>query len=60
MAVCAATRFFPELTALEGDHGGSAVIRRHEDALTLFEISPDELRDVDTPMALAALRDTLA
>ena len=53
-------RFFPELTALEGDHGGSAVIRRHEDALTLFEISPDELRDVDTPMALAALRDTLA
>ena len=53
-------RFFPELTALEGDHGGSAVIRRHEDALTLFDISPDELRDVDTPMALAALRDTLA
>ena len=53
-------RFFPELTALEGDRGGSAVIRRHEDALTLFEISPDELRDVDTPMALAALRDTLA
>ena len=53
-------RFFPELMALEGDHGGSTVIRRHEDALTLFEISPDELRDVDTPMALAALRDTLA
>jgi len=53
-------RFFPELTALEGDRGGSAVIRRHEDALALFEISPDELRDVDTPMALAALRDTLA
>ena len=50
----------PQLTALEGDRGGSAVIRRHEDALTLFEISPDELRDVDTPMALAALRDTLA
>ena len=53
-------RFFPELMALEGDHGGSAVIRRHEDALMLFEVSPDELRDVDTPMALAALRDTLA
>ncbi|MFQ9771225.1 MAG: nucleotidyltransferase family protein [Oscillospiraceae bacterium] len=33
-------RFFPELTALEGDRGGSAVIRRHEDALALFEISP--------------------
>ena len=53
-------RFFPELMSLEGDHGGSAVIRRHEDTLTLFEVSPDELRDVDTPMALAALRDTLA
>ena len=52
--------FFPALCALEGDRGGSAVIRCHEDALTLFEISPDELRDVDTPMALAALRDTLA
>ena len=52
--------FFPALCALEGDRGGSAVIHRHEDALTLFEISPDELRDVDTPMALAALRDTLA
>ena len=46
--------------AVGGDRGGSAVIHRHEDALTLFEISPDELRDVDTPMALAALRDTLA
>ena len=53
-------RFFPELTALTGDLGGSAVIRRHEDELLLFDVSPDELRDVDTPMALAALRDTLA
>ena len=53
-------RFFPELPALEGVRGGIAVIPRHEYALTLFEISPDELRDVDTPMALAALRDTLA
>ena len=51
---------YPELMELAGDVGGAAVIRRHEDALTLFEISPDELRDVDTPMALAALRDTLA
>ena len=52
-------RYFPELTALSGDLGGSAVIRRHEDALRLFEVTEDELRDVDTPMALAALRDTL-
>ena len=27
--------------------------------LKLFDVSPDELEDVDTPMALAALRDTL-
>lgn len=53
-------RFFPELKALTGDLGGSAVIRRHEDALSLFEVAPEELRDIDTPMALAALRDTLA
>ena len=31
---------FPELLALEGDHGGSAVIRRHEDRLLLVEASP--------------------
>ena len=47
---------FPALT---GDLGGSAVIRRHADELKLFDVSPDELEDVDTPMALAALRDTL-
>ena len=28
-------RFFPELCALEGDRGGSSVIRRHENALRL-------------------------
>lgn len=48
-------RFFPELMALAGDQGGSAVIRRHTDALTLLEISPEELVDTDTPEALAAL-----
>lgn len=52
-------RFFPELTALTGDLGGSAVIRRHADELKLFEVQANELQDVDTPMALAALRDTL-
>lgn len=31
---------FPELLALKGDHGGSAVIRRHEDRLLLVEASP--------------------
>jgi len=40
--------YFPELNALTGDTGGSAVIREHEDALLLFEF-PDasELKDID-------------
>ena len=53
-------RFFPELMALEGDRGGSAVIRQHEDSLLLFEVPPAELRDVDTPDALRALKEPLA
>mgnify|MGYP002563138935 FL=1 len=50
-------RFFPELLALEGDVGGSAVIKNHLDALLLFESSEAELRDVDTKAALAAIRE---
>lgn len=46
---------FPDLTALEGDHGGSAVIRRHPDLLLLVEAPPQELTDVDTPQALEVL-----
>ena len=48
-------RFFPELRALQGDCGGSAVIRRHEDALLLFEVPAGQLTDVDTRDALTAL-----
>ena len=48
-------RFFPELMALEGDRGGSAVIRRHPEALVLVETAAEELWDVDTPQALEAL-----
>ena len=48
-------RLFPELLALEGDVGGSAVIRKHADELLLFEADRDELRDVDTKDALAGL-----
>lgn len=43
---------FPELLALEGDTGGSAVIRRHEELLLLLETSAEELMDVDTPEQL--------
>jgi len=48
--------FFPELLALQGDHGGSTVIRRHPDRLLLWEVPLRELTDVDTPDTLAALQ----
>ena len=48
-------RFFPELLALEGDVGGSAVIKKHPDDLLLFKAPEEEMRDVDTKEALAAL-----
>ena len=50
-------RFFPELLSLEGDRGGSAVIRRHEEDLLLFEVPEGELEDVDTPQALQTVRE---
>lgn len=31
-------RLFPELLALQGDHGGNQVIRRHEEDLLLWEV----------------------
>lgn len=41
-------RFFSELSALEGDCGGSAVIRRHPEALRLHSVTDArELMDVD-------------
>ncbi len=52
-------RLFPELMALEGDCGGSAVIRRHEADLVLLETDPAELYDVDTAAALELLRERL-
>ena len=50
-------RFFPELLALEGDTGGSAVIRRHPEALALLEAAEEELQDVDTCQALVEGQD---
>ncbi len=47
--------FYPELCALEGDTGGSAVIRRHPERLLLLEVDPKELADVDTPQQLSEL-----
>ena len=51
-------RFFPELTALEGDVGGNVVIRAHPEALLLFEAPAAELWDVDTVEALARVGET--
>ena len=48
-------RFFPELMALEGDRGGSAVIRRHPEALLLLEADARQLADADTPEQLEQL-----
>lgn len=48
-------RFYPELMAIEGDRGGSVVIRQHEDELLLWEVSPSQLIDADTPQALENL-----
>ena len=45
-------RFYPELLALNGDRGGSTVIRNHEADLILLETDALELTDIDTPEAL--------
>lgn len=50
--------FFNELLALEGDRGGSTVIRAHPDRLLTVEIGKAELTDVDTPQAMEELRHT--
>lgn len=47
---------FPELCMLEGDAGGSAVIRRHPERVLLLETDARELFDVDTPAALRRLK----
>ena len=48
-------RYFPELLALREDHGGSSIIRRHEEDLVLLEVPGGELEDVDTPEGLEEL-----
>ena len=53
-------RLFPELLALQGDHGGNQVIRRHEEDLLFWEVPAPELTDVDTPQVLAQLRRDMA
>lgn len=47
--------YFPELLELTEDHGGSSIIRRHEEDLLLFEAPERELADADTRQALRAI-----
>lgn len=48
-------RLFPELLQIEGDRGGSVVIRQHERELLLWEVPACELVDVDTADTLEQL-----
>ena len=50
-------RLLPELLLLQGDRGGSGVIRAHPEALLLMEADPLELSDVDNPAALERLQE---
>lgn len=49
---------FPELLALQGDVGGSAVIRAHGELLRLVELPARELADCDTAQALHDLEQS--
>lgn len=46
---------FPALLTLEGDRGGSAVIKANPHLLRLVELPPEELADADTEEELAWL-----
>lgn len=49
--------YFAELRALEGDRGGSRVIRAHEDVFLPVETAERELCDCDTLAELSALAE---
>lgn len=48
-----ARRFFEELSALHGDSGARALLDRHPDSVTAYEVDdPGVLRDIDKPSDL--------
>jgi len=50
-----ARRFFEELSALHGDSGARALLDRHPDSVTVYEVAdPGVLRDIDQPSDLSA------
>jgi molybdenum cofactor cytidylyltransferase len=52
-----ARSFFPEIESLTGDEGAKRLFGRHEELICEIEAGSAVLRDIDTPEALAALRD---
>ena len=55
-----ARRFFPEMMALGGDAGARRLLEAHADLVAEVEMDSDSvLTDVDTPDALARLRERL-
>jgi molybdenum cofactor cytidylyltransferase len=54
-------RFLPDMRTLDGDQGARGLIGRHADQVCEVEMPDDAvLLDVDTPGALAALREKSA
>jgi len=52
-----ASRFFPEMRALEGDQGARSLFRQHAELVCEVDMEDDGvLVDIDTPEALTALR----
>lgn len=51
---------FPALLALEGDRGGSAVIKEYPRLLRLVPVAAEELADADTAEELASLEACLS
>jgi molybdenum cofactor cytidylyltransferase len=53
-----ANRFFPEMSALSGDHGARALLAEHAELVAEVEMDNDSvLVDIDTPEALAELQN---
>ncbi len=51
--------FYHKLRELSEDHGGSSIIRAHEDRLKILQaLHPDELSDIDTKLDLQRLEKT--
>ena len=50
-------RFFADLMTVEGDVGGRALIGAHADLVSEIDVGADVELDVDTPEALARVRD---